>query len=144
MLHRILNRQDPLMDLIKDDPVRPAIPQDLRLHEHADIFVLIRDSQPAAVTCVAYLDQVPRTERELGAHGNQVAAFYTIWSYQSGAGRELIQQAQTWIRQNRTSIDRFVTLSPKTEMARRFHHNNGAITLSDNDDTINYEYPAGR
>ncbi len=140
MLYQILSRNDPLMDLVKDDPVRPAIPQDLRLHEHAAIFVLLRDHEPAAVTCVAYLDRVPKTERELGAHGDRVAAFYTIWSYQSGAGRELIQQAQAWIRQNRPGIERYVTLSPKTEMARRFHHNNGAITLSDNDDSVNYEY----
>jgi len=35
---------------------------------------------------------------------------------------------------------RFVTLSPKTEMARKFHHSNGAITLSENEVTDNYEY----
>ena len=107
MLYRIENTQDPLFDLVKDDPVRPAIPRDLRTHEYADTFVLLDGTRPRAVTCVAYLDQVPRTERELGIHGRQVAAFYTIWSY---------------------------------ELARRFHHKNGAVTLSDNDDTVNYEY----
>ena len=140
MLYRIENTQDPLFDLVKDDPVRPAIPRDLRTHEYADTFVLLDGTRPRAVTCVAYLDQVPRTERELGIHGRQVAAFYTIWSYDAGAGRELIQQAQLWIKQNYNSITRYVTLSPKTEMARRFHHKNGAVTLSDNDDTVNYEY----
>ncbi len=140
MLYRITDRQDPYWDLVKDDPVRPAIPQETRLHEHADVFVLVRDSKPAAVTCVAYLDRVPKTERELGEHGDRVAAFYTIWSYQPGAGRELIQAARAWIQLNRQSVIRYVTLSPKTEMARRFHHSNGAKTISDNDDTVNYEY----
>lgn len=140
MLYRITTLQDPLIDLVKDDPVRPAIPRDTRVHEHADIFVLMEGTRAQAVTCVAYLDEVPKTERELGLHGERIAAFYTIWSYESGAGRQLIQQAQQWIRQNRNCIERYVTLSPKTEMARRFHHNNGAKTLSDNDDTVNYEY----
>ena len=140
MLYRIQSLQDPLLDLVKDDPVRPAIPRDLRTHEHADVFVLLDDTRPRAVTCVAYLNEVPRTERELGSHGDQVAAFYTIWSYDAGAGRELIQQAQQWIRSNHPKITRYVTLSPKTEMARRFHHKNGAITLQDNEESVNYEY----
>jgi hypothetical protein len=33
-----------------------------------------------------------------------------------------------------------VTLSPKTEMARKFHTSNGAKTLKENDETVNYEY----
>jgi hypothetical protein len=37
-------------------------------------------------------------------------------------------------------IDRFVTLSPKTEMAKRFHLKNGAVVLRENDTTVNYEY----
>lgn len=139
-LYKIQNLQDPYLDLIKDDPVRPAIPTQARVHEHADIFLLLDNSRPLAVTCVAYLAAVPKTERELGMHGRSVAAFYTIWSYSAGAGRELIQQAQQWIRQSQPEIGRYVTLSPKTEMARRFHHRNGAVTLSDNDDSVNYEY----
>ena len=144
MLYIIKDCYDPLLDLVKDDPVRPAIPSQLRVHEYADIFVLMEANEPRAVTCVAYLDQVPGTERELGDHGDTVAAFYTIWSYASGAGRELIQQAQQHIQQHRPQIKRFVTLSPKTEMARRFHHKNGAVTLRENQDSVNYEYPAGQ
>jgi hypothetical protein len=33
-----------------------------------------------------------------------------------------------------------VTLSPKTEMARRFHLKNGASELRENSNTINYIY----
>lgn len=142
MLHIIETLNDPWIHLLKDDPVRPSIPTASRVHDHADVFVLLEGSQPQAVVCVAYLDQVPRTESELGLRGDRVAAFYTIWSYQAGAGRTLIQQAQQHIKTHRTSIERFVTLSPKTEMARRFHLKNGAHTLQDNEDTVNYEYPA--
>lgn len=140
MLHTIKDLNDPLLDLIRDDPVRPAIPRTSRIHDHAEILVLIEDDKPAAVVCVAYLKEVPKTERALGEHGNQVAAFYTIWSYQAGAGRRLIREARQHVSETRPLVTRFVTLSPKTEMARRFHISNGAHVLQDNDDTINYEY----
>ncbi len=41
---------------------------------------------------------------------------------------------------NDPHITRLVTLSPKTDMARKFHLNNGASTLSNNILTDNYEY----
>jgi hypothetical protein len=44
------------------------------------------------------------------------------------------------IKEQFPTVTRFVTLSPKTEMARRFHHKNGAVTLRENEDTVNYEY----
>lgn len=140
MLHIIKDLNDPLIDLIKDDPVRPAIPSSSRVHDHAEIFVLLNDNVPAAVTCVAYLDAVPTNETELGTTGENVAAFYTIWSYTPGAGRKLIREAQLYIKENKQSVKRWVTLSPKTEMARVFHHRNGAFTLQENLETINYEY----
>jgi hypothetical protein len=140
MLKIISNLNDPLIDLVKDDPVRPSIPTAARVHDHAEILVLIEEDKPASVVCVAYLDQVPTSETELGKTGEAVAAFYTIWSYSSGAGRRLITEARKHIQTNRPSIKRFVTLSPKTEMARRFHIANGASVLQDNETTVNYEY----
>lgn len=140
MLKIIRDLNDPLIDLLKDDPVRPSIPSSSRVHDHAEILVLVEDDRPAAVVCVAYLDSVPTTEGELGRVGNNVAAFYTIWSYASGAGRRLIVEARRYIEENKSDIKRFVTLSPKTEMARRFHIANGAHVLSDNETTVNYEY----
>ncbi len=140
MLKVINCLNDPLLDLVKDDPVRPAIPTASRVHDHAEILVLIENERPAAVVCVAYLADVPTTETELGLLGDRVAAFYTIWSYEKGAGRRLIQAAKQYVKETRTTITRYVTLSPKTEMARRFHHNNGAETLQENSDTVNYEY----
>ena len=68
------------------------------------------------------------------------AVFYTIWSYTAGAGRELIVEAQKSIESEFPEIQTYVTLSPKTEMARRFHLKNGARQLRENSDTINYIY----
>jgi hypothetical protein len=69
-----------------------------------------------------------------------IAVFYTIWSYTAGAGRSLIQEAQQSIRSEFPEIQTYVTLSPKTEMARRFHLKNGASELRENSNTINYIY----
>lgn len=140
MLKIITSIADPLVDLVRDDPVRPSIPTSSRIHDHAEILVLIEDDRPAAVVCVAYLEHVPTTELELGRTGNNIAAFYTIWSYAPGAGRRLIRAARIHIAQNRPTITRYVTLSPKTEMARKFHISNGAHALKENETTINYEY----
>lgn len=143
MLHIITTLNDPLTRLVQDDPVRPEIPLAARVHEWAEIFVLEENDQPAAVTCVRYMDSVPAGVEDLSQVTNpSVAVFYTIWSYQAGAGRRLIQQAQAWQQLNKPQITRWVTLSPKTEMARVFHHRNGAVTLRENTDTVNYEYCA--
>ena len=140
MLKIITSPADPLVDLVRDDPVRPAIPTASRIHDHAEILVLIEEDKPAAVVCVAYLDLVPTTETELGKTGDNIAAFYTIWSYAPGAGRRLIRAARIHIAQTRPTVTRYVTLSPKTEMARKFHISNGAKTLKENETSINYEY----
>ena len=144
MLHIINTLTDPLLELIKDDPVRPEIPIASRVCEdQAEVFVLIRNDVAAAVTCVRYTQDVPGAVSDMSSCSSaQVAVFYTIWSYQPGSGRELIRQAQQHIQLVRPEIIRFVTLSPKTEMARLFHHKNGASTLRENADTVNYEYPA--
>lgn len=141
MLHLIHSQTDPLLDLVRDDPVRPEIPSAMRVHDRAEIFVWLVDNQPAAVTCVSYCDSVPDCVHALWSNSAPtVAAFYTIWSYQPGAGRRLIRAAQAHIRQQKPYIARWVTLSPKTDMARAFHHRNGAVTLRENETTVNYEY----
>jgi hypothetical protein len=44
------------------------------------------------------------------------------------------------VKETKPEIKRFVTLSPKTEMAKNFHHKNGAITYRENQESVNYEY----
>jgi hypothetical protein len=143
MLHIINNLQDEFLKLIKDDPVRPEIPAEQRVNENSKIYVLENDKgEPLAVTCVKFLSEIPATVDELAkaAVKTNTAVFYTIWSYAAGAGRQLIEEAQAEIKQNTPEVDTFVTLSPKTEMAKRFHHKNGAETYRENADTVNYLY----
>ena len=141
-LHRIHSTQDPLCALILDDPVRPEIPIDRRVGAHSEIFVLLDDFlKPGAVVCVYYVECVPATVEELlSSNSGSVAVFYTIWSYASGHGRALIGQAVEWIRENRPTVDQFVTLSPVTETARQFHIRNGASVHRSNATSVNYIY----
>jgi hypothetical protein len=143
MLHIINNLQDEFLKLIKDDPVRPEIPVEQRVNSNSRIFVLKNDAnEPLAVTCVKFLADIPESVTDLAntVVNTNTAVFYTIWSYAAGAGRELIEQAQAQIKQEQPEVKTFVTLSPKTEMARRFHHKNGATTYRENAETVNYLY----
>ena len=144
MLHIINDLRDNLLTLIKDDPVRPELTPEFRVNSNSKIFVLRDDAtnEPLAVTCVKFLDDIPTSVdqlAELAVHTN-TAVFYTIWSYAAGAGRRLIEQAQAQITQEHPEVKTFVTLSPKTEMARKFHHKNGATTYRENADSVNYLY----
>lgn len=126
--------------LFKDDPVRTHIPHSFRISENRKSFVLLaEDGTPRAVICTAFTDDVARTEQDLTKAGN-CAMFYTVWSYDKGAGREIVFAVVDWIKENMPAVERFVTLSPPTEMARRFHLSNGAIELQHNGDTVNFEY----
>ncbi len=143
MLHVIQDLQDNLLNLIKDDPVRPEIPAEQRVNANSKIFVLKDDNdQPIAVTCVKFLEIIPKTVDDLAdtVVNTNTAVFYTIWSYAQGAGRRLIEEAQEQIRQEHPEVDTYVTLSPKTEMARRFHLKNGAEVFQENETTVNYLY----
>ena len=144
MLHIIQDLSDNLLSLIKDDPVRPEIPVEDRVNDNSHIFVL-RDeitNEPLAVTCVKFLDSIPARVDDLAevAVNTNTAVFYTIWSYAAGAGRKLIQEAQAEIQKQRPEINTYVTLSPKTEMAKRFHLKNGAEVYRENETSVNYWY----
>ena len=143
MLYLIKSITDEFFDRLTEDPVRPNIPNDIRVGNNRDVFVLKgEDNSVKAITCVSYQDQIPRTETELFNvdHEPNVAIFYTIWSYKPGAVRDLILTTVNYIKSNKPNINRFITLSPTTEIARRFHLKNGAVVFRDNQETVNYEY----
>jgi hypothetical protein len=142
MLHTITTISDDLASLIKDDPVRPEIPLSDRVNSNSRIYMLKDGDQTLAVTCVKFLETIPSAVDDLVViiGGATTAVFYTIWSYTAGAGRDLIVAAQRSIELEFPEIQTYVTLSPKTEMARRFHLKNGARELRENRDTINYIY----
>ena len=143
MLHLIQDLTDRFVDLLNQDPVRPHIPHAERIGNNKDIFVLRGDDDNAkAIVCVSYQDSIPTGEHELFklSADPSVAVFYTIWSYAPGAGRELIFNAVKHIKQYKPHITQFVTLSPQTEMARKFHLKNGAIVFRENQESVNYQY----
>jgi hypothetical protein len=142
MLHFIKDLTDKFLEFIKDDPVRPEIPKDFRVSDGRMVAALVDEEQPEAMVCVSFHDFVPQDVDDLNnVHAvPTTAVFYTIWSYKAGKGRELLIQAVREIQQSHPSVTRFVTLSPKTEVARRFHLKNGAIVFRENVDTVNYEY----
>ena len=141
MLAHITQVTDPLLVHLKDDPVRPEIPAEFRVAANRFVIALVED-QVRAMVCVSLQDSVPAGVEDLGYVGDAVdtAIFYTIWSYAPGAGTELLLSAVDNIREQYPAIKRFVTLSPRTEMARRFHIKNGAVVFRENTDTVNYEY----
>jgi hypothetical protein len=141
MLDFITNLDHPVLEFVCDDPVRPEISKEFRVGPGRFVGALI-DDKPRAIVCVNFLDRVPEAVADLGeaVGAATVAVFYTIWSYKPGAGQELLNATVERIKKEFPSITRFVTLSPKTEMARRFHLKNGAVVLRENADTINYEY----
>jgi len=140
--------KEQVQNIIKDDPVRPHIPVESRIGMGKDVYGLYRDNLQAVI-CVAYTNEVPRNEYELeyfsqaaiqdGGHGS-IAIFYTVWSYEKGAGREVLFAAVDQIKQEHMQVKRFVTLSPLTRMAERFHIRNGAILLEKHEDCQNFEY----
>jgi hypothetical protein len=64
---------------------------------------------------------------------------YTVWSLKRGLGRQIILDGVKTI-QDSYRFSRFVTLSPKTEMATKFHLSNGAIHVGESEWANNFEY----
>ena len=125
--------------LCEDDPVRKNIPYEWRVADcHREIFHL----EEKAVICIAHLNEIPTTEEELMSFGwGTNSIFYTVWSNRKGAGRTIIFDVVDKLKsESETKIKRFVTLSPKTEMAMTFHLRNGAKLLQENETTNNFEY----
>ena len=145
MLRKIRNGEE---HLIANDPVRPHIPFTERVGPGRDIFVLDDKENIRAVICVAYCNEVPTCEHDMelwsqqavqdGQHGS-IAVFYTVWSYDKGAGREIVLKTKKLLEKE-TPTTRFVTLSPLTEMARKFHLRNGAKFIAKHFDCQNFEY----
>ena len=133
--------------LLKDDPVRPHLSENFRLSANRLCLALVCGNTEQAAVCVALTCKVPKNEIELerfsaGSQGdkNPIAIFYTIWSYEKGFGRKILFEAVKWLSTNKTHVQRIVTLSPKNNMARNFHIKNGAVELSVNRDSVNFEY----
>ena len=144
---------------IADDPVRPHLSAEFRTTNGRQVWGLFEDQyavehvpldKPRAIICVVFAYDAPRDEHELDIYSNSyanggplsanTAVFYTVWSYGQGAGRELVNTLAAHILNTRSEIERWVTLSPLTDMAARFHTKNGAQLRSVHDTCQVFEY----
>ena len=140
MLECITHLDDPRTAIIKDDPVRPNIALEDRINDRAKIYLWCEEDQIRSAVCVALCDAVPDSENTLlstPVGDLTVAVAYTIWSYSAGAAQKLIFALRDQLPE---SVVKMVTLSPQTEMARKFHERNGAKLVRENADTWNFEY----
>ena len=142
------------IELCENDPVRPNIPIGWRVAKGSREVYYIESPGPESPTfqtdsvlCLAYLNDIPINEDELlsFSHGNKFAIFYTVWSNTKGMGRQIIMDTMKLIRdKNIHNWDkwdiRYVTMSPKTKMAKDFHLRNGAELIQKNPTTYNFEY----
>jgi len=120
---------------LEDDPVRKGIDYHFRTTNGRRIFTI----PDKAVVCTANTFQLPKNMVELERYSDPSAEeftiFYTVWSYERGYGRLILNYLLPLL-----NTSRYVTLSPKTEMAVKFHTRNGAKMIADNDESYNFEY----
>ena len=138
----------------KEDPVRPELDLKFRTEHGRKIYGLKDESGDiAAIMCFAFTHDVPRSVAEMdrlskdahiqavmraGLQGN-IAIAYTVWARKKGGGRAIVDEVYKMIKKS-NHLNRLVTLSPLTTMARNFHLKNGAKELQVNDTSQNFEY----
>ena len=138
---------------ITDDPVRPELDVIFRTSYGRKIFGVKYKKEICAIMCFGFTDEVPSTVKELDLmtrdaylrsvrrdqNIGQIAIAYTIWSKKKGGGKLIVKEVFKLVKKS-NHLNRLITLSPLTEMARNFHLNNGAIELQVNEETQNFEY----
>lgn len=143
---------------IQNDPVRPHITAEFRHTHGRQVWGLFEDQYavahtpretPLAIICVAYTNTAPTNELELDWFSSDqdaatinTAVFYTVWSYDRGAGRTIVNSVAQHIKHTRPEVDRWVTLSPLTDMAEQFHLKNGAVLAQRYDRCQVFDYTA--
>ena len=138
---------------ITEDPVRPELDIIFRRSYGRKIFGVKYNKEICAIMCFGFTDEIPKTVKELDLMTRdaylksaqrdqkigQIAIAYTIWSKKRGGGKLIVKEVFKLIKKS-NHLNRLITLSPLTEMARNFHLNNGAIELQVNEETQNFEY----
>jgi hypothetical protein len=136
-----------------NDPVRPELDVVFRRSYGRKIFGVEYKKEICAIMCFGFTDEIPKTVKELDLmtrdaylksaqrdqNIGQIAIAYTIWSKKKGGGKLIVKEVFKMIKKS-NHLNRLITLSPLTEMARNFHLNNGAIELQVNEETQNFEY----
>ena len=137
----------------EEDPVRPELDNKFRTGFGRKIYGVKYQREIHAVMCFAYTNKIPKSVEELeklstdaflqsamrDQTGGKMAIAYTVWSKKKGGGKLIVKEVFKKIKKT-NHLNRLITLSPLTEMARNFHLKNGAFELQVNDKTQNFEY----
>ncbi len=135
------------------DPVRPELDNEFRTSYGRKIFGVKYQKEIHAVMCFAFTDEIPKNVKELDMMSKdaflksvtrdqnvgKIAIAYTVWSTKKGGGKLIVKEVFKMIKKS-NHLNRLITLSPLTEMARNFHLRNGAEEVQVNDETQNFEY----
>tara|TARA_S200000501_G_scaffold293098_1_gene278656 strand:- start:659 stop:1174 length:516 start_codon:yes stop_codon:yes gene_type:complete len=138
---------------VKEDPVRPELDVKFRTSFGRKIFGVKYKKEICAIMCFGFTNEIPKTVKELelmtkDAHlqstlrdqnVGKIAIAYTVWSKKKGGGKLIVKEVFKKIKKT-NHLNRLVTLSPLTDMARNFHLKNGAFELQINNETQNFEY----
>ena len=138
---------------VEEDPVRPELDNKFRTGFGRKIYGVEYQGEIHAVMCFAYTNEIPKSVDELeklstdaflqsamrDQKGGQIAIAYTVWSKKKGGGKLIVKEVFKKIKKS-NHLNRLVTLSPLTDMARNFHIKNGAKELQVNETSQNFEY----
>ena len=137
----------------EEDPVRPELDVVFRRSYGRKIFGVMYKKEICAIMCFGFTNEIPKNVKEFDLmtrdaylksvqrdqNIGQIAIAYTIWSKKKGGGKLIVKEIFKMIKKS-NHLNRLITLSPLTEMARNFHLNNGATELRVNEETQNFEY----
>ena len=129
---------------VNDDPIRPELDNAFRTSQGRKIFGLKFNKEIEGVVCVAFMNEIPSTIKELelmsiGENEGKIAVAYTLWSLKKGAGKKIMKELLKYMKDN-NRLDSVMTLSPLTPMATHYHIRNGAKLIKINPTSQNFEY----
>ena len=138
---------------INEDPIRPELSIKFRTSYGRKIFGVKYKKEICAIMCFGFTNEIPKTIDEFDlmtkdAHlqsawrdqrVGKIAIAYTVWSKKKGGGKLIVKEVFKKIKKS-NHLNRLITLSPLTDMARNFHLRNGAEELRVNKETQNFEY----
>ena len=138
---------------INEDPIRSELDIVFRRSYGRKIYGVKYKKKICAIMCFGFTNEVPKSVNELdlmtrdaylkSAQRDQkigkIAIAYTVWSKKKGGGKLIVKEVFKKIKKS-NHLNRLVTLSPLTEMATKFHSNNGAKLIQINEATQNFEY----
>ena len=136
-----------------EDPIRPELDNEFRTSFGRKIYGVKYKREIHAVMCFAFTNEIPKNVKELDLLSKdaflqsatrdqkvgKIAIAYTVWSKKKGGGKLIVKEVYKKIKKS-NHLNRLVTLSPLTEMAKKFHLRNKAKLFRVNETTQNFEY----